>query len=212
MSKLKKILCFFSILFLVSHPFLFAEKALTITTYYPSPYGVYNQLLTNYFGVGNNDGDVGLDSGDVPPTTRPPGEVWILGNTGIGTTNPGYKLDLYVRPTDNAGGLRVSGSVPAVTPSIVMSRRAGAAESDKKTIALTGVGAASYLSLGDSTSADTLTIRAGNVGIGTNNPVANTKLEVVGGPIKATGGLILETRTSDPGSPQVGRMWLRTDL
>jgi len=51
----------------------------------------------------------------------------------------------------------------------------------------------------------------GNVGIGTTNPGTN-KLEVVGGPIKATGGLIIETRTSDPSSPVTGQMWLRTDL
>lgn len=50
---------------------------------------------------------------------------------------------------------------------------------------------------------------AGNVGIGTITP--SKKLEVVGGPIKATGGLIIETRTSaqgDPISPETGRMWL----
>jgi len=52
---------------------------------------------------------------------------------------------------------------------------------------------------------------AGNVGIGTTGPGAN-RLEVVGGPIKATGGLIIETRTSDPASPVAGQIWLRTDL
>jgi len=51
----------------------------------------------------------------------------------------------------------------------------------------------------------------GNVGIGTTNPGTN-KLEVVGGPIKATGGLIIETRTSDPASPATGQIWLRIDI
>ena len=40
-------------------------------------------------------------------------------------------------------------------------------------------------------------------------------LDVVNAPIKATGGLIIETRTAvtgDPVSPETGRMWLRTDL
>jgi len=51
----------------------------------------------------------------------------------------------------------------------------------------------------------------GNVGIGTTNPGTN-RLEVVGGPIKATDGLIIETRTSDPATPATGQMWLRTDI
>jgi hypothetical protein len=51
---------------------------------------------------------------------------------------------------------------------------------------------------------------SGNVGIGTTSPTA--ALEVQGGPIKATGGLIIETRTSDPSSPATGQIWLRTDL
>jgi hypothetical protein len=51
----------------------------------------------------------------------------------------------------------------------------------------------------------------GNVGIGTITPGSN-KLEVDGGPIKATGGLIIETRDSDPASPVTGQIWLRTDI
>lgn len=42
--------------------------------------------------------------------------------------------------------------------------------------------------------------------------VMNYGLWVINAPIKAGGGLILETRTSDPASPETGRMWLRTDL
>ena len=48
----------------------------------------------------------------------------------------------------------------------------------------------------------------GKVGIGTNAPTK--KLEVVGGPIKATGGLIIETVATDPVNPESGRMWLVT--
>ncbi len=51
----------------------------------------------------------------------------------------------------------------------------------------------------------------GNVGIGTLSPSPNSKLDVVGGPIKASGGLIIETRTAAQGNPanlQNGNMWL----
>jgi len=57
-----------------------------------------------------------------------------------------------------------------------------------------------------------LIVEKGNVGIGTMTP--GKKLEVVGGPINALGGLIMERRTNDPvyDPSEVGRIWLRTDL
>ncbi|MDD4980623.1 MAG: hypothetical protein PHC54_05080 [Candidatus Omnitrophica bacterium] len=43
-------------------------ETFTITTYYPSPYGVYNQLQTNRFAVGDtNDSGGSLDANDQPP-------------------------------------------------------------------------------------------------------------------------------------------------
>lgn len=64
------------------------------------------------------------------------------------------------------------------------------------------------VSAGTITASNNLIVN-GNAGIGTNSPI--TKLEVVGGAIKATGGLIIETRTSDPASPAMGQMWLITN-
>ncbi len=52
-------------------------------------------------------------------------------------------------------------------------------------------------------------LKNGSVGIGTAAP--GNKLHVTGGTIKATGGLILETRTTAPTSPVNGQFWLCTD-
>lgn len=50
----------------------------------------------------------------------------------------------------------------------------------------------------------------GFVGIGTQSPSA--KLEVSGGVIKASGGLVHESRTDDPSSPADGQVWFRSDI
>jgi len=62
-----------------------AAEEITITSYYPSPYGSYNQLLAKTLGVGDNNGNGVLDSGDAPNPSVNPGFVWIQGNVGIGT-------------------------------------------------------------------------------------------------------------------------------
>jgi len=52
---------------------------------------------------------------------------------------------------------------------------------------------------------------SGAVGIGTNTPASGTKLEVAGGPIKATGGLILPVLASTATAPSDnGSMWIQS--
>jgi len=105
----KKILTIIIILFSLSSVHA-QEESITITTYYPSPYGVYNQLQTNSFGVGDNNGDGVLNAGDVPTTT---GDVWIKGNVGIGTTNPNNRLSIGTQANpfgvSDAGDVVVTG-------------------------------------------------------------------------------------------------------
>ncbi|HBW23909.1 MAG: hypothetical protein A2X28_06130 [Elusimicrobia bacterium GWA2_56_46] len=57
-----------------------------------------------------------------------------------------------------------------------------------------------------SVGASTFVVVGGNVGIGTLSPGA--KLDVQGGLIKASGGLVIETRAADPGTPVTGQIWV----
>ena len=53
--KLKLILIVLFLVFIPASIYLktaFSEETLTVTTYYPSPYGSYNQLNTNYLQYG----------------------------------------------------------------------------------------------------------------------------------------------------------------
>jgi hypothetical protein len=46
----------------------------------------------------------------------------------------------------------------------------------------------------------------------TGYAVRSEKAESVDGTVKASGGLTIETRTSDPTTPVTGQLWMRTDL
>lgn len=75
---------------LITHTFAQEEK-LTITTYYPSPYGSYHQLQTNQMAVGDTNKDGQLTSADQPQTD---GVLLVAGSVGIGTMAPWQKLQL----------------------------------------------------------------------------------------------------------------------
>ncbi|MFH0738289.1 MAG: tail fiber domain-containing protein [Candidatus Omnitrophota bacterium] len=61
----------------------FAEEKLTITTFYPSPYGSYRQLAADQIAIG---------SGYRNPTYAD-GDLYVEGKAGIGTNSPGaWKL------------------------------------------------------------------------------------------------------------------------
>lgn len=55
--------------------YAFAEESITITTYYPSPYGSYNELQTNKLAVGtakqpSNPGNIRLKAQSGDPATK----------------------------------------------------------------------------------------------------------------------------------------------
>ena len=69
-----------------------SQNTLTITTYYPAPFGVYKELRTKRMAIGDNyyrssDYSWGVDIDS-------DADLVVEGNVGIGTTNPTQKLDV----------------------------------------------------------------------------------------------------------------------
>lgn len=90
-SKIFNFFVFSAFFLLISNFLLFAED-ITITTYYPSPMGVYDKLKTNNLAVGSatavpgGDGDVEI-GGDVDIG----GDLTVSGKiTAIGGIDPPY--------------------------------------------------------------------------------------------------------------------------
>ncbi|MFA5346458.1 MAG: hypothetical protein WC315_09330 [Candidatus Omnitrophota bacterium] len=76
-----------------------AEDTLTITTYYPSPYGNYRELRAKRIAIGDNYIQGGTydweesdsDGGEIDYAA----DLVVEGNVGIGTANPGTRLEVY---------------------------------------------------------------------------------------------------------------------
>jgi len=96
-----------AIVFILALPFsIFCEEEkITITVFYPSPYGSYNELVTNNLRIGAAYADIGITAstngliveGNVGIGTSSPGNVKLAiigGNVGIGTENPITALDV----------------------------------------------------------------------------------------------------------------------
>ena len=93
------------------------QETITLTTYYPSPVGVYNRLVTNTLGVGNNDGDTAITIADTPDPASEPGDVWIAGNVGIGTMDTSGPAKLKVNgDIDVDGGIDTAGYFRIIKP------------------------------------------------------------------------------------------------
>ncbi|MEA3306781.1 MAG: hypothetical protein U9Q34_03250 [Elusimicrobiota bacterium] len=85
-----KVLAILTALFICFHPKLLGSEQLTLTTYYPSPYGGYAKLLTTKDTVLARDGG-GVGVGYSNPGSA---KLAVNGRVGIGTTAPGEDLDV----------------------------------------------------------------------------------------------------------------------
>jgi hypothetical protein len=105
MSRLFKSICLLSFLLFICSTFVFAEE-ITITTYYPSPYGSYHELRSQKMAVGttyiNSSAACWASStctvNIIPPAT----DLIVEGSVGIGTIAPLSKLSIN-------GGVHVGG-------------------------------------------------------------------------------------------------------
>ena len=104
----KKFLSFLPLILLLSaftHPAL-ADESITITTYYPSPYGSYKELRAQRMAIGDN---YITSSYCWPPTVcanqiDANADLVVEGNVGIGTTGPDPAAKLEV-----AGQVKITG-------------------------------------------------------------------------------------------------------
>ena len=79
--------------FICFHPKLLGSETLTLTTYYPSPYGGYARLLTtNKTLLARDGGAVGI--GDVNDLLSTDTKLTVYGRVGIGTDVPSQMLDV----------------------------------------------------------------------------------------------------------------------
>ncbi|MDD5356150.1 MAG: hypothetical protein PHY56_06420 [Candidatus Omnitrophica bacterium] len=73
----------------------FAEEKITLTTYYPAPYGIYKELRSDQMAIGSGYRNSSLSNGD----------LIVSGNVGIGTPTP--QATLHVAGNVIAGEMTI---------------------------------------------------------------------------------------------------------
>ena len=96
---MKRIICSFFLLTLLISFSSFSQETLTITTYYPAPFGVYKELRSRRMAVGENyfqrSSNPWEDDGDSSTTgINENADLVVEGNVGIGYTDPVARLHI----------------------------------------------------------------------------------------------------------------------
>jgi hypothetical protein len=97
------------------------KETITLTTYYPAPYGVYKELRVQRMAIGDNyiNSNYAWDPLAVHPIDSN-ADLIVEGNVGIGTTTPNYKLDLLNTTPGNVNFLLQLDRVDAASYESVM--------------------------------------------------------------------------------------------
>ncbi len=194
MSRFLKVLFLFCVGGFIFSTALFAqtEERITITTYYPSPFGNYQELRAHHFAVGPNytDRDVvcwndgscpgGSWLQDLPAGGNPGVSLVVEGRVGIGVprggsapiTQPAHLLDVAGTPADGYRMVRLS-SDGTVGSGIEFNARAagGRRYSLLATANAAGAGGARFGIFDESASAYRMVVTdIGRVGIGVTSP------------------------------------------
>lgn len=175
-----------------------ASENVTLTTYYPAPSGVYQQMITTQNSFFSRDSGYVEIGGSA---TLPAGVKMTVtgGRVGINTTAPQSQLDVN-------GGLAVGaygGANPAPANGLIVSGRVGLGTTvPANSLDVAGAAAIGYA--GSAAPANGMIV-SGNVGIGVSAPTA--KLQVSGSG-SSTVDLVVNgrIRTGDGGNS--GGVWL----
>lgn len=183
---------FLSVVFLVI-PSALAQESITISTYYPAPAGVFNQILAEYMAIGDVDGDGQINAEDLAHTHDEKGNfmpavgvLTVANIIGIGTNNP--QGELFTKTASNAigdaslilEGRNTKKNISAGNWAISVlgssaGNNAGNLQFSSTTVDETGrpIGTTSSLTLKKGAPDNSIYVADnGNVGIGTDNPQA----------------------------------------
>jgi len=181
---MKKVLC--SIAFIFITTFVFAADSVTITTYYPSPYGIYREVRAKRMAIGDSytaSASYSWDTGTIDPVA----DLVVEANVGIGTSTPGARLDVVAPGTGMSSIMtRVSGVTLGLMPSDGLGSPYSRVTSSHGMFVASGAGR--DLRLATNNGVVAMTIDSGQlVGIGTTTPAGRLD---VSGAIYQRGGLL----------------------